>query len=105
MIWSTRRLTRIGLVVCALLGATIFVWGSLARLAGAVIANGQIRVESYSQSIEHPDGGRVKDIFVKDGDFVEKGTLLVSLDRDELDINHKALADNLILLAARAARL
>ncbi len=79
-------------------------WAALTSFAGAVIAPGQLVVESEVKKVQHPTGGVVGALLVKDGDRVRAGDVLVRLDetqtRANLDITRKALDE----LAARRAR-
>lgn len=80
-------------------------WSVTSRIAGAIVAAGQVEVESNRQVVEHLDGGIVSEILVKDGDRVTAGQVLLRLDgnrpRSELAIVQGQLRD----LAARRARL
>ncbi|MEC9433532.1 MAG: HlyD family type I secretion periplasmic adaptor subunit [Pseudomonadota bacterium] len=55
-------------------------WGAFTQIAGAVIAAGEVDVETREQVVQHPDGGVVGDIMVKDGDVVEAGDVLLRFD-------------------------
>ena len=61
-----------------LVGATA--WASSAKLASAIIAVGQLKVDSNRKQIQHLDGGIVNEIIVSDGQRVKKGDTLVILD-------------------------
>lgn len=61
-----------------LVGATA--WASSANLASAIIAVGQLKVDSNRKQIQHLDGGIVNEIIVSDGQRVKKGDTLVILD-------------------------
>lgn len=92
------------LAVLALVGG-FGVWSVRSEISGAVVAPGRVEVESNRQVIEHPDGGVVGQILVKDGDSVAAGQVLLRLDgsrtQSELAIVQGQLRD----LAARRARL
>lgn len=79
-------------------------WAALTSFSGAVIAPGQLVVESDVKKVQHPTGGVIGELLVKDGDRVRAGDVLVRLDetqtRASLDITRKALDE----LAARRAR-
>lgn len=79
-------------------------WAALTSFAGAVIAPGQLVVESEVKKVQHPTGGVIGKLLVKDGDHVRAGDVLVRLDetqtRATLDTALKALDE----LAARRAR-
>jgi len=63
------------------------VWASYTQIAGAVIAVGSVEVAGRPKSIQHLDGGIVEEIAVADGEFVEKGGVLVRLDDTNLRAN------------------
>ena len=56
------------------------VWALGTRIAGAVVAPGQIEVERQRQVVQHPDGGVVEEIFVREGATVHAGEVLIRLD-------------------------
>src|SRR5205823_1681805 len=59
-------------VVVAFAGA-MTMWGTLAPISGAAIATGNLQVEGRRQSVQHPYGGVVRQLMVRDGAHVEKG--------------------------------
>jgi HlyD family secretion protein len=74
------------------------------EISGAVVAGGALVVESNVKKVQHPTGGVVGEVRVKDGDRVKAGDILVRLDdtqtRAGLSIVTKALDE----LAAQQAR-
>ncbi|WP_342108365.1 HlyD family type I secretion periplasmic adaptor subunit [Methylobacterium sp. SI9] len=98
-----RQLVAAGLIAVVLVPG-IGGWAALTSFAGAVIAPGQLVVESEVKKVQHPTGGVVGKLNVKDGDRVRAGDVLVHLDetqtRANLDMTRKALDE----LAARRAR-
>lgn len=88
--WSARGAIIVGLIGITLLIGGFGIWSVTARIAGAVVASGQVEVEQRRQVVQHPDGGVVQDIFVRDGQSVEPGQPLIALDgtmlRTELTI-------------------
>ena len=59
----------------------IFVlWGSLAPLAQGVVATGIVEVAGENKTVQHLEGGIVKEMFVREGDTVAAGDLLLVLD-------------------------
>jgi HlyD family secretion protein len=93
----------IGGSVVAAFATAMTMWGTLAPISGAAIANGNLQVEGRRQSVQHPYGGVVRQLTVRDGARVEKGQLLIRLDdsdpRAKLDV---LTADRDAALAARA---
>ncbi len=51
-------------------------WARLAKLEGAVIATGSIKVDQNLKEIQHRDGGIVKTLSIRQGDFVKEGQVL-----------------------------
>lgn len=80
------------------------VWSAGAPLAGAVVAPAQLRVEYKRKTVQHQEGGIVREILVRDGQTVHAGdALLVVADlRQEADLN--LLQDQWRAARARAAR-
>jgi HlyD family secretion protein len=70
-------------VVFGLLGGMI-AWAHLTRISGAVVSQGFVAVETKVKTIQHLEGGVVAKIFVRDGDRVQAGDLLLQLDSTEL---------------------
>ena len=102
---SLRKQLRLGTAVVALLLVGLGGWAALADISGAVIASGIVVVESNDKKVQHPTGGIVGELLVKEGDRVEAGDVLVRLDetltRANLAIASKALDE----LTSRKARL
>jgi HlyD family secretion protein len=75
-----RKLNLAGLATIGLLIGGIGGWAATAQLASAVIAPGSIVVESNLKRVQHPTGGVVGQILVKEGDTVEEGQVVIRLD-------------------------
>ena len=79
-------------------------WATTTEISGAVVAPGQLVVNSYVKKVQHPTGGVIGELRVRDGDRVRAGDIVVRLDdtqaRANLAIVTKALDEN----AARQAR-
>jgi HlyD family secretion protein len=103
--WSMSRYTWTGLITVALLIGGIGAWGSRAMLAGAVIASGHLEVEGRIQVVEHPDGGVVSAILVREGDVVEAGEALLRLDGSSLRSELAILEGQRTEIMARSLRL
>ena len=101
--YSAQNHVIFGLICLGILVAGLGVWGTTARLAGAVIASGVVEVESNRQVIEHSEGGIVSSIAVKDGDLVHAGDTLIVLDDLRLSSEVKRLEAQLFQLG-RASR-
>ena len=56
------------------------VWAATAPLDSAVLASGVVVVEGQRKVVQHLEGGIVNKIYVKDGDTVNKGDVIILLD-------------------------
>jgi HlyD family secretion protein len=80
-------------------------WAATTQIAGALIAQGSIVVDSNVKKVQHPTGGVVGKLFVQDGDHVKAGDVLVQLDDTVTRANLAIVTKGLDELAARKARL
>ncbi|GAB4071064.1 HlyD family type I secretion periplasmic adaptor subunit [Ancylobacter sonchi] len=80
-------------------------WAAMAALNGAVVASGTFVVESSGKRIQHPEGGVVGAIAVKNGQHVETGETLLRLDDTVTLANLMVVDTQLVELSARRARL
>ncbi|MPZ40949.1 MAG: HlyD family type I secretion periplasmic adaptor subunit [Rhizobiales bacterium] len=102
---TIRRLNVVGLATVAILVLGVGGWAAVAQLSGAVIAPGFVVVESNVKKVQHPSGGIVGQIFVKDGSRVKKGEVIVRLDDTVPRANLGILRSQLDEILARQARL
>ena len=80
-------------------------WSVTTDLAGAVLAPGTVVVASNVKKIQHPTGGVVGAILVKNGDHVMAGDVLVRLDETVSKANLQLITKQLDELAGQQARL
>ena len=102
---SIRRYIIAGIVVVIFLTFGVGVWATTTEIAGALIAPGTVVVESNIKKVQHPTGGVVGKLFVKDGDRVKAGDMLVQLDDTVTKANLAIVTKTLTELYARKARL
>jgi len=103
--WGARGYIRFGLFCVLLLGGGLGGWGATAKLKGAVISNGHLRVESQRQVVQHPDGGVVGEILVREGDVVAAGDVMIRLDGTSVQSELAVLESQLYEVMARRGRL
>ena len=103
--WSAKGFIIFGLICVLVLAGGFGGWAATARLAGAVVASGALRVTAQQQVVQHPDGGVVAEILVEEGDYVEGGQVLLRLDGDAKSSELAALEGQLFELLARRGRL
>lgn len=102
---SGRRLVGTGRLIVLAFIVCIFGWGAFAPLSSAILAPGVLVVASHVKSIQHLEGGIVRNIYVKDGQSVRTGQVLVRLDDTQAKAALKSLMDENDALAAQEARL
>lgn len=95
----------VGFLTIALLLGGVGGWGVMAQIAGAVVAPGRIVVDRNRQVVQHPDGGVVEEILVKEGDRVEEGDVLARLDLSLLQSELTIVEGQLNEMAARRGRM
>ena len=102
---SIRRHLLVGLLIVLLLGGGVGGWAATTQISGALIAQGSIVVDQNVQKVQHPTGGIVGELLVRDGDHVKAGDILVRLDETVMRANLAIVTKGLNELAARKARL
>ena len=80
-------------------------WAATARLSGAVIAPGLIVIESNIKKVQHPTGGVVGEILVRNGEHVTAGQLLLRLDETQAKSSLGVVTSQIVQLQARKQRL
>ena len=101
---AIRRYLLGGLAIGALLVGGVGGWASTTDIAGAVVASGSLVVESSVKKVQHPTGGVVGQVNVRDGDKVEAGQVVMRLDETQMRANLAIVTGALDELAARGAR-
>jgi membrane fusion protein, epimerase transport system len=81
------------------------IWASLAPLSGAVVAVGLVTTELNRKAVQHPEGGIIKQLLVKDGDRVEAGQPLIELESISTDSNYQLLLEMVVFETLKHARL
>src|SRR6478672_9113474 len=84
---SIRRHLWVGTLVAGALIVGIAGWAWTAELAGAVIAPGVVVVESDVKQVQHPTGGVVSELHVRNDDYVRAGDVVVRLDATQSQAN------------------
>jgi HlyD family secretion protein len=101
---SIRRHLLVGSAAALVLLGGVGGWATTTELSGAVIAPGQLVVDSNVKKVQHPAGGVVGELRVKDGDRVKAGEVVVRLDETQARANWAIVTKALDELEARQAR-
>lgn len=102
---SIRKHVIAGLVVVAVLTVGVGGWAGTTDISSALIAPGSIVVDTNVKKVQHPTGGIVGEVRVRDGDRVKADDIVVRLDETVTRANLAVVTKGLNELAARKARL
>jgi HlyD family type I secretion membrane fusion protein len=99
------RMIRKGAIVILVFVVGFFGWASFAELESSVNAPGVIVVETHRKTIQHLEGGIVKEVLVAEGNQVAAGQPLLRLEETQAQSNFSLLRDQANGLQAQEARL
>ncbi len=102
---SIQRYVAVGAVMFGFVTFGIGGWAATMRLSGAVIGQGVVVVDSSVKKVQHPTGGIVGELRVREGDRVKAGDVLIRLDETQTLANATIVTNSLDELLARQARL
>jgi multidrug efflux pump subunit AcrA (membrane-fusion protein) len=74
---SIRQHLRAALAGVIVLAGGVGGWAATTELSGAVIGSGTLVVDSYTKKVQHPTGGVVGELNVREGAKVKAGDVLV----------------------------
>lgn len=99
------RIVRRMAIACFLGLGGFIAWGGFVPLEEGVAATGLVVVESDRQVIQHLEGGIIKEIAVKDGDWANAGDVLVVLEETVSRASRDQVIQEYAALAATVERL
>jgi len=102
---SIRRVALAGWLIIAIFFGGMGSWAVTAPLNGAVVGNAVVKVDGNRKSVQHLDGGIVKELRVKEGDKVDAGEVLLVLDETQAQAEYNVLSQQYMVLRATEARL
>ena len=102
---SARRPIVAGLIILAVFFGGFGTWAAIAPLNSAIVSSAVVKVEGNRKSVQHLDGGIVKEIDVQEGERVKPGDVLLRLDDTETRAQVEIFSEQLVLLEATEARL
>jgi HlyD family type I secretion membrane fusion protein len=95
----------IGVAVAGLFATLLVLWSYLAPLASAAVASGQIVTDGSRRTVQHLEGGIIREILVRDGDRVRAGQVVVRLDDTQSAASTDLLRAQWDVLRAQNTRL
>ena len=102
---SITRVALAGWLIIAVFFGGIGAWAATAPLNGAVVGNAVVKVDGNRKSVQHLDGGIVKELPIKEGDKVSAGDTLIVLDETQARAEYDILSQQYVVLRATEARL
>lgn len=102
---SVRGPATMGLMACAVLLLGLFGWAARAAIISAVVASGEVDVAPFTHPVQHPDGGVVAEVLVREGQVVNAGDVLIRLDDRTLATEMDFIQSQIIEGEARQVRL
>lgn len=96
---------RRALIACAGGFSLFLLWAIFAPLAEGVTVSGKIVVEDNRKVVQHLEGGIVRAVRVREGDVVEKGQVLIELERVAAASGRNELAQEMAVTLATFDRL
>lgn len=102
---SDRRARLIGFLIVFVTFGIFGTWAAFAPLESAALAPGVVTVKTYRKTVQHLEGGIVKDLLARDGDIVEAGAPLIILDGTQIRAEYEMTKSQLVAAQAMDARL
>ncbi|UNG18186.1 HlyD family type I secretion periplasmic adaptor subunit [Stutzerimonas zhaodongensis] len=102
---SDRRSRFIGFLIVFVTFGIFGTWATFAPLESAALAPGVVTVQSYRKTVQHLEGGIVKELLARDGDMVSAGDPLIILDDTQLRAEYGMTRSQLVAAQAMEARL
>ncbi len=102
---ATRAPMALGIAAILVFFGAFVAWSMMAPLSEAAIAPGVIKVEGQRRTIQHLEGGILREIMVRDGDRVRAGQVLARLDDIQAGATLETLRSQRWSLLAQAVRL
>ncbi|BBH33332.1 HlyD family type I secretion periplasmic adaptor subunit [Pseudomonas bijieensis] len=100
-----RPVRRIGYLMLLVTFGLFGGWAALAPLDSSALAPGVVTVKSYRKTVQHLEGGIVRELRVHDGDLVKAGDVLLVLDNTQARSEVETTRSQLIAALQLQARL
>lgn len=102
---DTSRPARVGLWVLGIGFGGFLLWAGLAPLDEGVPTQGSVAIDTKRKAVQHMSGGLVREVFVKEGQFVKKDEPLIRLDDALVRANYESVRQHYFTLRAMEGRL
>ncbi len=102
---SFRKPILLGIIALSIFIGGLGYWAATAKLESAAIAYGDLSVLSKRQAIQHLEGGIIENLYVQEGDLVEKGQPLIQLSKRQAMAKLDSVSGQFIHTLAKESRL
>lgn len=102
---DTQAPIRLGFWVLIVGFGSFLLWTAFAPLDEGVSAQASVSIETRRKTIQHLSGGVVRQVLVKEGQWVKEGEVLVELDEGVAKANYQAIRQNYMSQRATESRL
>lgn len=102
---NVRKTIQAGLIIIILVFGGFGTWAAFAKLSSAVIGVGIVKVDMNRKTVQHLEGGIIREILVRDGDHVQAGQVLIVLEDARVSASVDLLQGQLDAEFAKSARL
>jgi epimerase transport system membrane fusion protein len=102
---SDHQVRRLGFGIVLIAFGIFGSWAAFAPLDSAALAPGVVTVQTYRKTVQHLEGGIVKELHARDGDTVKAGDPLIVLDDTQIRAEFEMTKSQLIAAQALEARL
>ena len=102
---DSSRAARIGLWALVLGLGGFMLWAAFAPLDEGVPSQGLVAIDTKRKAVQHPVGGIVKEVLVREGDRVKEGQLLLKLDEAATRANYEAIRQHYLSFRSMESRL
>lgn len=102
---NTLQPMRLGLWVLGLGFGGFLLWMGLAPLDEGVPTQGTVSIDTKRKAVQHLTGGIVKEVLVKEGQFVNDGQVVIALNDAVARANYEAVRQRYLGLRAMEGRL
>lgn len=102
---DTGHASRVGLWALGIGFAGFGLWAAFAPLDEGVPGQGVVAIDTKRKVIQHPSGGVIEQVLVKEGDLVKEGQVLMRLDAANTKANFEQIRQRYFVLRAMEGRL
>ncbi|MBT6575169.1 MAG: biotin/lipoyl-binding protein, partial [Gammaproteobacteria bacterium] len=95
-----RPIRNIGYSILFVMIGVFGTWSYIAPIGSSSLASGVVAVKTHRKTIQHLEGGIVDSISVRDGDYVNSGATLLTLDSTQVKAQIEIFSGQYISLAA-----